>query len=43
MTVVAGCRDRLRGRRAGGQDRVLIAVIDFNNETDEAAQTGSRR
>ena len=42
LTVAAGfvTYDFLRGRRAGGEDRVPIAVIDFNNETDEAALDG---
>lgn len=42
LTVAAGfvTYDFLRGRRAGGVSRVPIAVIDFNNETDEAALDG---
>ncbi|HEX6792093.1 MAG TPA: protein kinase [Candidatus Krumholzibacteria bacterium] len=32
--------DFLRGRRAGGQDRVPIAVIDINNDTHEPALEG---
>ncbi len=42
LTVAAGfiTYDFLRGRRAGGEARVPIAVIDFNNETDEAALDG---
>lgn len=42
LTVAAGflAYDFLRGRRANGQGRVPIAVIDFNNETDEAALDG---
>jgi eukaryotic-like serine/threonine-protein kinase len=42
LTVAAGfvTYDFLRGRRAGGEDRVPIAVIDFNNETEEASLDG---
>jgi tetratricopeptide (TPR) repeat protein len=42
LTVAAGfvAYDFLRGRRAGGEDRVPIAVIDFNNETEEASLDG---
>ncbi len=42
LTVAAGfvAFDFVRGRRAGGEARVPIAVIDFNNETDEAALDG---
>jgi tetratricopeptide (TPR) repeat protein len=42
LTVAAGfvAYDFVRGRRAGGADRVPIAVIDFNNETDEASLDG---
>ena len=42
LTVAAGffAYDFVRGRRAGGEERVPIAVIDFNNETDEASLDG---
>ncbi len=42
VTIIAGFLgyDFLRGRVAGGQDRVPIAVIDFDNDTDEAALDG---
>ena len=42
LTMVAGllAYDFLRGRVAGGQDRVPIAVIDFDNDTDETALDG---
>ena len=42
LTVAAGffAYDFLRGRYAGGEARVPIAVIDFNNETDEHALDG---
>ncbi|HEU4365897.1 MAG TPA: serine/threonine-protein kinase, partial [Candidatus Krumholzibacteria bacterium] len=42
LTMVAGllALDFLRGRVAGGQDRVPIAVIDFDNDTDETALDG---
>ena len=42
LTVAAGffVYDFLRGRYAGGESRVPIAVIDFNNETDEEALDG---
>ncbi|HEU4930278.1 MAG TPA: protein kinase, partial [Candidatus Krumholzibacteria bacterium] len=42
LTVAAGffVYDFLRGRYAGGGSRVPIAVIDFNNETDEEALDG---
>jgi tetratricopeptide (TPR) repeat protein len=42
LTVAAGfvVFDFLRGGRAGGEARVPIAVIDFNNETDQAALDG---
>ncbi|HEX5131837.1 MAG TPA: protein kinase [Candidatus Krumholzibacteria bacterium] len=42
LTLVAAfvSYDFLRGRVAGGQERVPIAVIDFDNETDEAALDG---
>ncbi len=42
LTVAAGfiAYDFLRGRHAGGESRVPIAVIDFNNETDEEALDG---
>ncbi|MCI0452570.1 MAG: protein kinase [Candidatus Latescibacteria bacterium] len=42
LTVAAGfvVYDFLRGGRAGGEARVPIAVIDFNNETDQAALDG---
>jgi tetratricopeptide (TPR) repeat protein len=42
LTLVAAfvAYDFLRGRIAGGQDRVPIAVIDFDNDTDEAALDG---
>jgi tetratricopeptide (TPR) repeat protein/predicted Ser/Thr protein kinase/TolB-like protein len=42
LTVTAGfvAYDFLRGRNAGGHVRVPIAVIDFNNETDEETLDG---
>ncbi len=42
VTVAAGffAYDFVRGRRAGGEERVPIAVIDFNNETDEVSLDG---
>jgi eukaryotic-like serine/threonine-protein kinase len=42
LTLVAAlvAYDFIRGRQAGGQDRVPIAVIDFNNETDDASLDG---
>lgn len=42
VTIAAGflTYDFLRVRSAGGEERVPIAVIDFNNETDEAALDG---
>src|SRR4030095_14618609 len=42
LTVAAGffVYDFLRGRYAGGEARVPIAVIDFNNETDEETLDG---
>lgn len=42
LTLVAAfvAYDFLRARQAGGQNRVPIAVIDFNNETDDASLDG---
>jgi tetratricopeptide (TPR) repeat protein len=42
LTVTAGfvAYDFIRGRNAGGHVRVPIAVIDFNNETDEETLDG---
>ncbi len=42
LTLVAAfvVYDFLHGRQAGGQERVPIAVIDFNNETDDASLDG---
>ncbi len=42
LTVAAGfvAYDFLRGRHAGGGSRVPIAVIDFNNETDQTTLDG---
>jgi len=42
LTLVAAfvAYDFIRGRQAGGQVRVPIAVIDFNNETDDASLDG---
>jgi tetratricopeptide (TPR) repeat protein len=42
LTVVAAlfARDFLRGRQAGGEERVPIAVIDFNNDAHEPALEG---
>jgi tetratricopeptide (TPR) repeat protein len=42
LTVLAAffAHDFLRGRRAGSEERVPIAVIDFNNDTHEAALEG---
>ncbi len=42
ITLVAAfiAYDFLRGHLAGGEERVPIAVIDFDNDTDEAALDG---
>lgn len=42
LTLAAGLftYDFLRGRRAGGEERVTIAVIDFNNDAHEPALEG---
>jgi tetratricopeptide (TPR) repeat protein/TolB-like protein len=40
LTAAWFAHDFLRGRQAGGQDRVPIAVIDFANDTHEPALEG---
>jgi len=42
LTLAAGLftYDFLRGKKAGGEERVPIAVIDFNNDTHEPALEG---
>ena len=42
LTLAAGlfAYDFLRGKKAGGEERVPIAVIDFNNDTHEPALEG---